>query len=76
MAMSERRRLTADALWEADDAVRALDEGLRAHGVVLPSLGVDPVSCATVDPRPLIELGRCNLATARQLVDLIARCGA
>jgi hypothetical protein len=74
MTMSERR-LTANALWEVDDAVRALDEGLRAHGITLPSLGVDPVSCAMAAPRPLVELGRCNLATARQLVELLARCG-
>ncbi|MFF9477985.1 hypothetical protein [Streptomyces sp. NPDC014733] len=74
MAMSERRRRTAEALGEADDVVRALDEGLRGHGIALPSLGVDPLSCAMVDPRPLVELGRCNVATARQLVELLDRC--
>lgn len=49
---------------EACDELRA---ALKAAGVVLPSLGLDPVSCTGAAPLGLIELGRCNIDTARAL---------
>jgi hypothetical protein len=51
-------------------AERARDElrdALGAAGVQLPSLGLDAASCAGVRPAPLIDLGRCNVETARAL---------
>ncbi|MFG2227467.1 hypothetical protein [Streptomyces sp. NPDC048644] len=72
--MSERRRLEAERLGEAEEIVRVVDESLRELGVTLPSLRVDPVSCVMADPQPLIELGRCNLATARRLVEVLEGC--
>ncbi|MEU9112235.1 hypothetical protein AB0D04_10665 [Streptomyces sp. NPDC048483] len=56
----------------AEEVVAELDRALRAVGVNLPSLGVDPVSELSRAIRPLIELGRCNLDTARRLVDVLA----
>ncbi|MFF8598937.1 hypothetical protein ACF065_08500 [Streptomyces sp. NPDC015232] len=47
------------------DALRA---ALAAHGITLPSLGVDPVTLAGTHIRPpLVALGNCTVATARQL---------
>ncbi|MCK7627352.1 hypothetical protein MUU72_30380 [Streptomyces sp. RS10V-4] len=66
---------------EQDDAY-ACAEGLRdalaAHGITLPSLGVDLPSFAGTYPPPLVALGNCNAATARRLADVLheaaARC--
>ncbi|WP_405794727.1 hypothetical protein [Streptomyces sp. NBC_01506] len=50
------------------EAVRELDEALVALGITLPSLGIDlPSYTLTPTPHPLVDLGRCNLATARRL---------
>ncbi|WP_405685559.1 hypothetical protein [Streptomyces sp. NBC_00057] len=52
------------------DAERARDElsdALKAAGVKLPSLSLDAVSCAGTAPRVLVDLGRCNVATAHAL---------
>ncbi|MFI9047975.1 hypothetical protein [Streptomyces sp. NPDC053427] len=56
---------------DAEEIVAELDLALRAVGVNLPSLGVDPVSELSRAMRPLIELGRCNLGTARRLVEVL-----
>lgn len=55
------------ALKKADDVRRSLRAALREAGITLPSLGVDPASCAGPAPRPLIDLGRCNVRTALEL---------
>ncbi|MFD0164855.1 hypothetical protein ACFVJH_11935 [Streptomyces decoyicus] len=49
-----------------------LQTALRAVGITLPSLCVDPVSCASSVMAPLVELGRCNLDTAQRLADVLA----
>ncbi|MFD3486381.1 hypothetical protein [Streptomyces sp. NPDC058665] len=60
--------MAADQVKAAEEAVAQLKSGLAAAGIKLPSLRVDPVSCAGNEPaNPLVELGRCNLATARQM---------
>lgn len=52
---------------EASEAVAELREALVRAGIVLPSLGLDAVTLASDNPRPLIELGRCTVETARRL---------
>ncbi|MQY14193.1 hypothetical protein SRB5_43550 [Streptomyces sp. RB5] len=52
---------------DAESVRDELDRALRAAGVALPSLGLDGVSCAGLVPYPLIDLGRCNVTTARAL---------
>ncbi|WLQ42590.1 hypothetical protein P8A22_23180 [Streptomyces laculatispora] len=51
------------------DALRA---ALAAHGITLPSLGVDPLTLAgwTNHP-PLVALGNCTVVTARRLTDAL-----
>ncbi len=64
------RRQTATATEKVKDAERARDElrdALKEAGVQLPSLGLDIASCVGPAPLALIELGRCNIATARAL---------
>jgi hypothetical protein len=53
----------------ADDCAEELRATLAAHGITLPSLGVDlPTFAARYPTRPLIALGNCNLLTARALI--------
>lgn len=54
---------------EAEKLCRALDARLRAAGVTLPSLRVDFAGSGL-----LIELGRCNIAMARQLIETLSDC--
>ncbi|MFD9816195.1 hypothetical protein [Streptomyces sp. NPDC059080] len=56
---------------DAEAVCGALDGALRAVGVGLPSLGVDPLSYGSALPLVLIELGRCNLATAQRLTAVL-----
>ncbi|MGW7370189.1 hypothetical protein ACWGI8_43940 [Streptomyces sp. NPDC054841] len=56
-----------DHLQDAEAAVAELRGALARAGVILPSLGLDPVSCAGGDPRVLVELGRCTVETARRM---------
>ncbi|MDI3388157.1 hypothetical protein QIS99_18395 [Streptomyces sp. B-S-A8] len=56
-----------DRIREAESARDALRAALAAVGVKLPSLCLDQVSCAREHPYPLIELGRCDVTTARRL---------
>ncbi|WP_407287479.1 hypothetical protein [Streptomyces sp. BP-8] len=58
---------------EAEAACGELAELLRRAGIVLPSLGVDPVAYTREHPYPLVELGRCNLETARRLIQVLAK---
>lgn len=57
----------AQRLAAADEAQEELRAALDAWGITLPSLNLDPVTCAGPAPRPLINLGRCNPSTARKL---------
>ncbi|MFB8246602.1 hypothetical protein ACFC5X_16355 [Streptomyces sp. NPDC055952] len=53
---------------EADACVEELRGALAAHGITLPSLGLDLPAFASRRPtRPLIALGNCNLLTAEAL---------
>jgi hypothetical protein len=57
-----------DAIHASTEAVTNLQDALTTLGITLPSLGIDLASCTrTFAPRPLVELGRCNLDTAQAL---------
>ncbi|MFI6249936.1 hypothetical protein [Streptomyces sp. NPDC051016] len=44
---------------------------MRGAGVVLPSLGVDPVTGVGDEPFALVELGRCNVRVAERLASVV-----
>ncbi|MFB6871256.1 hypothetical protein [Streptomyces sp. NPDC056323] len=68
MTIKERRRATEGRVRAAEEAVARLKEGFSGVGITLPSLRIDPVSCAGSDPAsPLVDLGRCNLDTVLRL---------
>ncbi|MFB7375577.1 hypothetical protein ACFC0D_37785 [Streptomyces sp. NPDC056222] len=48
-----------------------LRDALARVGIVLPSLGLDVLTLASDPPRPLIELGRCTVETARRLAAVV-----
>ncbi|MFJ9620078.1 hypothetical protein [Streptomyces noursei] len=52
---------------DVETVITELREALARAGVILPSLGLDPVSYAHRTMPPLVELGRCNTDTARRL---------
>ncbi|MGW1494042.1 hypothetical protein [Streptomyces sp. NPDC002402] len=59
---------------DVQDCAKELRAALAAHGITLPSLGVDlPTFAASYRTPPLIALGNCNLATARALVAALRR---
>jgi hypothetical protein len=70
-----RRNASVEAIREAEAMRDKLHAVLKGAGIVLPSLRIDPVSCAAEVPGSLIDLGRCNLDTARKLVAALERCG-
>ncbi|MDI3422071.1 hypothetical protein QIT00_26560 [Streptomyces sp. B-S-A12] len=55
------------SLADAEAARDELAEALTQAGVTLPSLGLDPLSYGSEPSSPLVELGRCNIPTARAL---------
>jgi hypothetical protein len=73
MAAAQAGYTTPDTLREAEQVRDELSEALQAAGITLPSLGVEPVSYADEQPLPLVELGRCNLMTARQIAAALRR---
>ncbi|SCK19206.1 hypothetical protein H181DRAFT_01364 [Streptomyces sp. WMMB 714] len=44
---------------------------LAAHGITLPSIGVEPPAFAASPPQPLVALGNCNVDTARKLAAVL-----
>ncbi|MEV6161386.1 hypothetical protein AB0L71_05585 [Streptomyces sp. NPDC052052] len=68
MTTMERCKAVEEGVRAAEGAVARLKEGFSGVGITLPSLRVDPVSCAGNEPAaPLVDLGRCNLDTALRL---------
>ncbi|KOV97786.1 hypothetical protein ADK65_24490 [Streptomyces sp. NRRL B-1140] len=54
-----------------EEIVKSLRDALAGVGVVLPSLGVDPVTGASDEPFALVDLGRCNVRTAEHLTEVL-----
>lgn len=67
MATAGRQQTATDKVRDAERARDELCDALKAAGVQLPLLGLDAASCAGPAPLALIDLGRCNVATARAL---------
>lgn len=58
--------------YDIGSEIDALRAALLAHGIKLPSLGVDPLTLAARTSRPpLVALGNCNAETARRLVEVL-----
>ncbi|MEU0626568.1 hypothetical protein [Streptomyces sp. NPDC005989] len=67
--MDDTYGLTGHDIGPDIDALRA---ALAAHGITLPSLGVEPLTFAARSTRPpLVSLGNCNLATARKMAEVL-----
>jgi hypothetical protein len=60
-------RTTPDPLGEAEAVRDELRDALARAGITLPSLCVEAASYADEKPRPLLDLGRCNVLTARRI---------
>ncbi|MFF2811064.1 hypothetical protein ACFVT2_28570 [Streptomyces sp. NPDC058000] len=63
--------MTREKVADAEAALDVLVAALERNGIVLPSLGLDLVTYCGQAQRPLIELGRCNPQTARELAAVI-----
>ncbi|MFI2190237.1 hypothetical protein [Streptomyces sioyaensis] len=74
--MTTERRVAAETMTEAEAACGELAAVLKETGIVLPSLGIDPVTYGYETPRALVELGRCNVATTRKLIEVLQRAAA
>ncbi|MEU5089586.1 hypothetical protein [Streptomyces sp. NPDC021356] len=61
---------------EAEAHLEALRAALAAHGITLPSLGLEPPSFAGTYAAPLIALGNCNLTTAEALAAALRKGAA
>ncbi|MFJ6790554.1 hypothetical protein ACWDBF_35165 [Streptomyces angustmyceticus] len=74
--MATEPQSAGDKRAAAEAACAELAAVLKRAGIVLPSLGVDPVSYGYAVPRPLIELGRCNLETTHRLIAVLDRAAS
>ncbi|WP_330239817.1 hypothetical protein [Streptomyces sp. NBC_00525] len=76
MTTNDWNRAADEKVAEAERARDELREALGAAGLKLPSLGIDAISCAGPNPLALIDLGRCNIDTARALAVALRSGGA
>ena len=67
MTTQDKKRAAVERIKEAENARDELKAELHSLGVVLPSLDVECAAYGGESPRPLLELGRCNVHTARKL---------
>ncbi|MFF5336815.1 hypothetical protein [Streptomyces sp. NPDC013181] len=66
-----------DSPYDIGPEIDALRAALKANGITLPSLGVDPLTLAGWTTRaPLVALGNCNTETARRLAEVLNRAAA
>lgn len=67
MVPKTQARDALDKLREAEAVRDELWQALHGAGISLPSLRVEPLAYGDERPRPLVELGRCNLQTVRRI---------
>ncbi len=72
MGSKEKRSARAETIRKAERMRDDLSAALRALGIVLPSLSVEPMAYADDNPDPLLDLGRCNRSTARKLLAVLS----
>lgn len=65
-----------DGVEQAEAVREELAGALKKAGITLPSLGLDAPTFTGYRPVPLIDLGRCNLETARKLAAALRGRGA
>jgi hypothetical protein len=73
MGASDNRLTVAEKIREAEKVRDELRAALRALGIVLPSVWVESAAYGDEGTHPLIELGRCNLSTARKLIAVLRK---
>lgn len=56
---------------EVQGCVNELRDALAAHGITLPSVGVELPAFAARPRLPLVALGNCNVDTARRLAAVL-----
>ncbi len=71
MNTKSKQPMKAQKLRKAEDTRDDLSAVLRTLGIVLPSLSVEPMAYGDENPDPLIDMGRCNLRTARKLLAVL-----
>ncbi|OON72299.1 hypothetical protein [Streptomyces tsukubensis] len=71
MTTTDRHLAATERVQAAEEAVVRLRTGLADAGIKLPSLRLDPASCAGAEPTPLVDLGRCNLEVVAKLSALV-----
>lgn len=64
-----------DGIQRAEAVREELGAALAGVGVTLPSLALDVPMVAACHTEPLIDLGRCNLPTARKLAAVLRAAG-
>ncbi|MGP3981418.1 hypothetical protein [Streptomyces sp. KR80] len=74
MTTTGQRIAAAERIRAAEEARDELRSALAGVGVKLPSLRIDLPSCTGDRPRPLVDLGRCNVETAVALAAALRGC--
>ncbi|NLU71564.1 hypothetical protein HCC61_02475 [Streptomyces sp. HNM0575] len=54
-----------------EECVSELRDALAAHGITLPSVGIELPAFAARPRLPLVALGNCNVDTARRLAAVL-----
>jgi hypothetical protein len=72
----EELEVVMDGIRQAEAVREELAVAMSGVGVLLPSLGLDVPTVAACHAVPLIDLGRCNLETARRLAAVLRDAGA
>ncbi|MBB1257957.1 hypothetical protein [Streptomyces alkaliterrae] len=67
MANAGKKQTATEKVRDAERARDELHDALKSVGLQLHSLELDSVTCAGDAPLALIDLGRCNVVTARAL---------
>ncbi|MGW4020892.1 hypothetical protein [Streptomyces sp. NPDC005009] len=64
-----------DGIQRAEAVREELGAALAGVGITLPSLALDVPMIAACHAEPLVDLGRCNLPTARKLAAVLRAAG-
>ena len=65
------RKTAAEKIREAEAARDKLKAALHSAGITLPSLNIEAADYADENPQPLLDLGSCNVQTARKLAAVL-----